>query len=229
MKTIHSLALFGAFLTVLAAPLWASSQPFGAEEFATLQMSGATAQDHQKLAAHFLAEAEAFEQAAQTHETMATRYNMPSKVGSVKVGMERHCLNLSRDLKEAAQEARQLAESHKAMVDQLTRATDSGAAPLLIPQRLADEELAALQMKGATAEDHMKSAAHFAAEAEALEQQAETHEAMAKRYNMTPKIGSLKVGMERHCLNLSRVLKDGAQEARQLAASHKAMADEIAK
>jgi hypothetical protein len=96
------------------------------------------------------------------------------------------------------------------------------------PQRLGDEELAALQMKTATVEDHLKVAEHFQAEAEALDQQAETHDAMAKQYrrpNLPPKVASLNRGMSRHCANLSRALRQAAQEARQLSENHKAMAN----
>jgi hypothetical protein len=186
-----------------------------------------------KLAAHFQAEAEVFEREAASHEAMAKRYNPTAKVGSLKSGMAHHCVNLSRTLKEAAKEARQLAESHKAMADQGSKPTSLAAAPLLAsPQPLGDEELAALQMKGATAEDHLKLAAHFQAEAEAFKQQAEMHEAMAKRYrrpNLPPKIASLNSGMSQHCLNLSRALNESAKEAAQLAESHKAMADKAAK
>jgi hypothetical protein len=234
MKPFKSLSLFTALFTVLAvAPLWANPQRLGDEELAALQMQGATAQDHLKLAAHFLAEADAYEQEAESHEAMAKRYNLPAKVASVKSGMTQHCVHLSRSLKEAAKEAAQLAQSHQAMADQVSESTPPVAAALPItPQRLGAKELASLQMKGATSEDHLKMAAHFHAEAEAFEQQADLHEAMAKRYhrpNLPPKTASVNSGMSQHCLNLSRALKNAAKDATQLSENHKAMAEQAGK
>jgi hypothetical protein len=84
-------------------------------------MKGATAEDHLKLAAHFQAEAKAFEEEAGSHEAMAKRYNLPAKVASVKTGMAQHCVNLARTLKAAAKEASQLAQGHKAMADQTAK------------------------------------------------------------------------------------------------------------
>jgi len=231
MKTFKHLVLLAAFLTTLAAaPLWAGPQRLGPEDLAALQTKGQTAEDHMKLAAHFQAEAEAFEQEAESHEAMAKRYNVPGKVASLKSGMAQHCVNLSRTLREAAKEARQLAEGHRAMLDPAANpAAVTATALWAAPQRLGAEELAALQMKGATAEDHLKLEAHFQAEAEALEQEAKSHEAMAKRYNLPAKVASVKTGMAQHCVSLARTLKQAAKEASQLAQGHKAMADQIAK
>ncbi|MEX2299714.1 MAG: hypothetical protein WD733_02185 [Bryobacterales bacterium] len=100
------------------------------------------------------------------------------------------------------------------------------------PQRLGAEDLAALQMKAASAEDHLKLATHFQAEAEAFGQQAERHAAMGKRYDQpkfSPKMTSLNRDMARHCVKISRSLKEAAKEAEQLAKSHEAMAEETAK
>lgn len=234
MKTFKYLAFFAAFFTTLATTsLWAGSQRLAAEELAALQLKGATAEDHLKLASHFLAEAEALEQEAESHQAMAKRYNLSPKVASVKTGMAQHCVNLSRTLREAAKEARQLAEGHRAMVDPAAKPGALTATALwTAPQRLGAEELVALQMKGATAEDHLQVAAHFQAEAQAFEQQAESHAAMAKRYkrpSLPPKIASLNAGMSRHCVNLSRAFEEAAKEAKQLAESHKTMANEAAK
>jgi hypothetical protein len=231
MRTFKYLAFFAAFFTTLATTsLWAGPQRLAAEELAALQMKGATAEDHLKLASHFLGEAEALEQEAESHEAMAKRYNLPSKVASVKTGMAQHCLNLARTLREAAKEARQLAEGHRAMVDPAANPAAGGATVLwAAPERLGAEDLAALQMKGATAEDHLKLAAHFQAEAKAFEEEAGSHEAMAKRYNLPAKVASVKTGMAQHCVSLARTLKEAAKEASQLAQGHKAMADQIAK
>jgi hypothetical protein len=234
MKTFKHLALFGAFFATLAlGPLSAGPQRLGAEDLAALQTKGVTAEDHLKLASHFQAEAEAFEQEAESHDAMAKRYNLPAKIASVKAGMAQHCVNLARTLREAAKEARQLAEGHRAMVDPAANPAAGGATVLwAAPERLGAEDLAALQMKGATAEDHLKLAAHFQAEAKAFEEEAGSHDAMAKRYNrpnLPPKIASLNTGMSRHCMNLSRTLKEAAKEAKLLADGHKGMADQAGK
>jgi hypothetical protein len=119
MKNFRYLALVAAFVTALAAaPLWAVPQRLEADELAALQAKEATPEDHLRLAAHFVAEAEDFEQDAARHEAMGKRYsrpNLPPKIVSLNRSMVRHCRNLSRSLREAAKEARQLAENHKAM------------------------------------------------------------------------------------------------------------------
>jgi hypothetical protein len=183
-----------------------------------------------KLASHFLAEAEALEQEAESHEAMAKRYNPPEKVVSLRSAMAQHCINPSRRLKEASKQARQLAEGHKAMAGQADKPGALAAAPLWTnPQRLGAEDLAALQMKSVSAEDHLKLAAHFRAEADAFEQEAKSHDVMADRYNLSAKIASVKTGMALHCVHLARTLRGAAKEASELAEVHKAMAVQAAR
>jgi hypothetical protein len=100
------------------------------------------------------------------------------------------------------------------------------------PQLLDAEALAALRNNASSAEAHLKMAAHFQAAAENFEREAETHNAMGKRYdrpNLPPKVASLSRGMSRHCANLSRALNEAAKQAEQLSKSHRAMADEVGK
>jgi hypothetical protein len=231
MKSLHRFAFFAALLTAAAATsLWARSPSVDAGRLATPQTQSITAEDHMKLASHFLAEAEALNQEARSHEAMASRYDLPGKIASVKSGMTLHCINLARSLKEASRQARELAENHKAMAEDANKPAALAAAPLWAsPQRLAAEDLAALQMKGASAEDHRKLAAHFRAEAEAFEQEAESHQAMANRYNLPAKVAAVKTGMALHCVNLSRTLRDAAKEASELAQAHEAMAEQAAR
>jgi hypothetical protein len=183
-----------------------------------------------KLASHYLAEAEALDQEARSHETMANRYDQSGKIASVKSGMALHCIRLARSLKKASQQARQLAEAHKAMAQEAGQPAAEAPAPLeASPRRLAAEDLAALQMKGANAEDHRKMAAHFRAEAKTFEEEAASHAAMAERYNLPAKVAAVKTGMALHCVTLSRTLREAAKEASELANEHEAMAKQAAR
>ena len=100
------------------------------------------------------------------------------------------------------------------------------------PQLLAPKELDALLEKAETAEDHLKLAAHYSADAEGLESDAARHQALATRYrrsSLPPKTAPIHRGMAKHCNNLAQSLRNSAKAARQLAESHKAMADGLKK
>ena len=98
------------------------------------------------------------------------------------------------------------------------------------PQTLAPQELDALLGKAETAEDHLKLAAHYAADAERLAKDAERHQALATRYrrrNLPPKTAPIHRGMAKHCSSLAQSLRNAAKGAQQLAESHQKMADEL--
>ena len=101
------------------------------------------------------------------------------------------------------------------------------------PQTLKPDELEALLEKAETAEDHLKLAAHYSAEAERLSKDAERHAGLAVRYrrrgSLPPKIAAAFQGMPKHCENLAQSLRNAAKGAQQLAESHKGMADELKK
>lgn len=124
MKSLRLTVLAASLLVLAAAPAWAAPQRLSAEDLASLQMKGASAEDHLKMAAHFRVEAEELAQEAARHEAMGKRYNrpnLPPKIASLNRGMSRHCTSLSHALKKAAREAGQLADSHKAMADEVSR------------------------------------------------------------------------------------------------------------
>ena len=100
------------------------------------------------------------------------------------------------------------------------------------PQTLKPDELEALLEKAETAEDHLRLAAHYSADAEQLEKDAARHQALAARYrrgNLPTKVVPIHQGMAKHCDNLAQSLRNAAKAAQQLAESHKSMADELQK
>ena len=58
MKSLRLTVLAASLLVLAAAPAWAAPQRLSGEDLASLQMKGASAEDHLKMAAHFRAEAE---------------------------------------------------------------------------------------------------------------------------------------------------------------------------
>jgi len=78
-----------------------------------------TAQDHERLAAHYAAQADQLEKEAAEHEAMAAKYQSNSSNAGLKMPAAKqainHCESIARDLRAAAIDARQLAADHRDM------------------------------------------------------------------------------------------------------------------
>jgi uncharacterized membrane-anchored protein YhcB (DUF1043 family) len=89
------------------------------DELRHLITTGETAQDHQRLAAHFTAKADQLDAEAKEHEELAQFYrkNTPANPTKYPGTMQtfNHCDSLSQSLKQAAESARQLAADHREM------------------------------------------------------------------------------------------------------------------
>ena len=94
------------------------------EEVAALIDGAETKEDHMKLATHYAAKAEDLAKDAARHEAMGKRYrNQPrtGRAGKSPGGMAKHCRRLTLALRNAAREARLLADAHEDMAEQATR------------------------------------------------------------------------------------------------------------
>jgi biopolymer transport protein ExbB/TolQ len=125
MKTLRNFTQLVAVVILALAPMAsAPAQVLRTEELATLIESAQTKEDHLKLAAHFEAQADELAQDAKKHEDMANRFqrkNLPAKLESTNRFMAKHCKNLARSLNEASKEARQLADGHRDMADEVAK------------------------------------------------------------------------------------------------------------
>ena len=114
-----------SLLAMVALPGWAaSSERLDPGELATLLEKAETPEDHLKLSAHYSAEGEQLEKDAERHQSMAGRYrrsNLPQKIRPSRRGLVKHCQNLAQSLRNAAKAARQLADLHKSMADELAQ------------------------------------------------------------------------------------------------------------
>ncbi len=122
--------------------------------------------------------------------------------------------------------------THLALSCAFTLATAAVPGWAASPQTMKPDELAALLEKAETPEEHLKLAHHYSSEAEQLEQEAKSHDALADRYQKskpTPKVAPVMRSMTKHCHNLAQSLRNAAKAARQLAQSHEAMASELKK
>jgi hypothetical protein len=94
----------------------------------------------------------------------------------------------------------------------------------------ADDLGALLDKESMTKADHLKLADHYSAEAKQLAQDAELHAGLAVHYrrrrNLPPKAATAFQGMPKHCENLAQSLRNAAKASEELAATHRAMADE---
>jgi hypothetical protein len=108
--------------TVLGLALGASaaeSKTITKKEARELVNKAATPADHLKLAAYYKSEAKKFEADAEEHAGMAAGYRAAPRPSEVKLPGATdtvvHCDSISKNLKEAAVEARALAADHEAM------------------------------------------------------------------------------------------------------------------
>jgi hypothetical protein len=115
-------AIGTAILTaVVSGPAGAEDKPISKGELKQLIANAKTPAAHERIAHYFDAEATKYEADAKEHEEEAGDYAAhPSNPANGKdtvysTDMQGHCSNLGAKLKEAAQEARMLAASHRKM------------------------------------------------------------------------------------------------------------------
>lgn len=115
-------------LSLLTVLFWAGSSWAGQSGKATqltndqvtnLTANAKTAADHERLAQHFTAKANAYEAEAQEHEDLATQYRLtPNPDETKRPGTPRtaaHCYKTASGLHKSAQDARQLSSKHAEM------------------------------------------------------------------------------------------------------------------
>ena len=89
------------------------------DELKNLIANAKTAQDHQRVADHYTAKAEQFEAEATEHAEEAAKYRANPNMHEMKhpgsPQTASHCESMARSLRDAARQARQLAEDHQAM------------------------------------------------------------------------------------------------------------------
>lgn len=92
------------------------------DELKNLVANAKAPQDHERLAAHFTAKAEQMEADAAEHEALAAQYRANPNMHEMKhPGSQQtysHCVTMAKNLRDAAKQARQLAEDHQAMAKQ---------------------------------------------------------------------------------------------------------------
>jgi hypothetical protein len=94
--------------------------------------------------------------------------------------------------------------------------------------RLSKGELKNLVATAKTAADHERLAGYFDAKAAQLESDAKDHDELAQEYKRNPTVSRRveKSQSYEHCRELARDFAKAAQDARRLAADHRAMAKE---
>ena len=89
------------------------------DELKNLIANAKTAQDHQRIADHYTAKAEQFEAEATEHAEEAAKYKANPNMHEMKhpgsPQTASHCESMARSLRDAAKQARQLAEDHQTM------------------------------------------------------------------------------------------------------------------
>lgn len=116
MKRISMLTLTALVITMLTAfAQTGSGQKLGKKELHGLLETAKTPQDHQKLAAHYRAEAERLNAEAKEHDEMAAMYKKnpggPAAKHPAATG-EQHCRNIANQYREAAKRMQSLATLH---------------------------------------------------------------------------------------------------------------------
>ncbi len=112
------IALLLTVMTVFAGAVSlqaADSKLLTKDELKGLMPNARTAQDHERLAAHYTAQAEELEAEAQLHADEAVRLRGTSAPQEVKHNMSNHCTATAAQLRKAAKADRQLAADHTAM------------------------------------------------------------------------------------------------------------------
>jgi hypothetical protein len=92
------------------------------QELKILIVSAKTAQDHERLAKHFDAEADQLDAESNDHQAMVAQYKANPTIDEVKHPMSGrtagHCQYFADDLHKAAKQARELAADHRDMAKQ---------------------------------------------------------------------------------------------------------------
>lgn len=105
--------------------------------------------------------------------------------------------------------------------------------PLATAQTLSKAELKKLVATASTPQDHERIAKHFDAKAAQYETDAKDHEELAAEYKANPTGHEQKHPMTgltaEHCLYFAKEARRAAEEARKVAADHRAMAKPAAK
>ncbi len=119
MKRISILTVIALVVTLLTAiAQTGSGQRLEKKELHALLMNAKTAQDHQRLAAHYRAEAERLNSEAKEHEEMAEMYRKNPNPLAAKhpyaLG-EQHCRDIAKRYRESAAKMQALATLHEDM------------------------------------------------------------------------------------------------------------------
>lgn len=113
----HKMALL-TMAAVLAAP-FAAGQTLSKADLKKAVTAAKTPQDHERIAKHFDAKAVQFETEAKDHEELAAEYRATPTGQAQKHPMSgltaEHCLYFAKEMRRAAEEARQIAKDHRDM------------------------------------------------------------------------------------------------------------------
>ena len=108
-----------AVVPALVGPAGAKDKTLSKGELRTLILNAKTPADHERIAQYFDAQAVKYEEAAKKHENEAAYYAshvqpaIGKNQGFYSREMQDHCPKMAAKLKEAAQEARMMAASHR--------------------------------------------------------------------------------------------------------------------
>ena len=119
MKRISMLTVIALAVTILTAiAQTGSGQRLDKKELHDLLMNAKTPEEHQKLAAHYRAEAERLNSEAKEHEEMAEMYRKnpggPAAKHPYATG-EQHCRDIAKRYRESAAKMQALATLHEDM------------------------------------------------------------------------------------------------------------------
>ena len=118
--TLAVFAIATAMLTtVVSVPAGAKDKLLSQKELKNLIAKAETKAEHERIAQHFEAEAARWEAEADTHGELAQYYRRNPDPAAWRYSRSprssEHCDSLSKDLRLAAQESRQLAADHRDM------------------------------------------------------------------------------------------------------------------
>jgi hypothetical protein len=114
------MALIATLMGVVSVPASADdSKILKKDELKNLIANAKTAQDHQRIADHYVAKGEQLEAEATEHAEEAAKYRANPNMHEMKhpgsPQTASHCEFMAGSLRDAAKQARQLAEDHEAM------------------------------------------------------------------------------------------------------------------
>ena len=128
MSVIRKSTVWFVMLAIFLAPTLLRAQNgdhMSKEEVKTLIANAKTAEDHERLAKHFDAEADQLEAEANEHQELAAEYKAHPSGQDSKHPMSGktagHCQYFADDLHKAATQARALAADHRGMAKETVR------------------------------------------------------------------------------------------------------------